>query len=112
LHIGDVITLDFSQSTPFDKVDPSHNFAAAPNNGTGAGPSPAQTPRVGSSNGTTGPDFQAQTLAAAAFRPAITPSPTPTPSVTPTATPTVTPTVTPTATPTPTVTPTPSGAKV
>jgi hypothetical protein len=105
VQVGDIVSFDISHAAPFDKVDPSHKFVGVANSGTGPGPTPAVTPIIGSNNGTSGFDMQAQTLLATSIRSA---NPTPTPSGTPTPTPTVTPTPTPTATPTPTVTPTPT----
>lgn len=107
VKVGDIISLDISQAAPFDKVDPSRKFTDTANSGTGAGPTPSATPRVGAVNGSSGPDFQTQSLMAAAVRPA---SPTPTPSTTPTVTPTVTPS--PTVSPTATPSGTPTGDKV
>jgi hypothetical protein len=109
---GDILTFDISQSVPFDKVDPSRKFVAVANAGTASGPTPGATPRIGSNNGTTGPDFQSQSLIGAAVKLGLTvsPTPTPTPGGSPTPTPSVTPT--PGGTPTPTPTGTPVGARV
>jgi len=109
VHVGDIISLDLSQATPFDKVDPSHRFAAVANTTGGAGPSPSATPAVGTVNGNNGTDLQAQTLIAASIRAA---SPTPTPVSTPTPTPSATPTVTPTPTSTPSPTVSPAAPRV
>ncbi|MFL6513561.1 MAG: hypothetical protein ACJ8M1_00895 [Chthoniobacterales bacterium] len=115
VKVGDLITLDLSHSSPFDKVDPSHLFVTAPNSGTGSGPAASGVPRIGATNGAANVDFQTQTLIAATVR-ATNSSPTPTPggSPTPTPTPTATPTATPVGspTPTPTATPTPTGLRV
>jgi hypothetical protein len=107
VHIGDILSLDFSQAVPFDKIDPSKKFAAVANTGTSSGPTPAATPRIGTNNGTIGPDIQLQTLLAGSIR-AGSSSPTPTPTASPT--PSGTPTPTPSATPTPSTTPTPTPA--
>ena len=114
---NDTLILEISQATPFDGVNPSRTFTAFHNTSTDATPTPSPTatpgpsatPRVGSINGTNGPDFQAESLIGASIT-AGTPTPTPGPSITPTPTPSVTPTVTPTATPT--ATPVPTGPKV
>jgi hypothetical protein len=110
LHVGDIINFDLGHSASFDKIDPSHLFAGVKNAGTGGGPAPAVMPALGSVNGTSGPDFQIQAIAASAVSPGATPTPTPAPSATPTptATPAPTTTPTPTATPNPTATPTPA----
>jgi hypothetical protein len=103
VQIGDIISIDLSQALPFDKVNPSHLFATAPNTTGGAGPAPSATPAIGTVNGSNGADLQAQTVIAASIRAASpTPAPTPTPTVSPTVTPS--PTVSPTATPTPSAT--------
>lgn len=109
VHIGDIVTLDVSAATPFDKVDPSMRFTTAANSGNGSGPTPTATPLIGSSNGS-GVDLQAQSLIATTINPPTTPTPTPTPTPGTTPTPTVSPTATPSTTPTPTATPT--GVKV
>jgi len=112
LHVGDIVSLHISHEAPFDKVDPSKKFDASPNTGTGAGPTPAATPRIGGNNGSLGADLQTESLIAASFKPGLNTSPTPTPSVTPTPTATATPTGTPTPTPSATPTGTPTGNKV
>jgi len=114
IHIGDIISLDITHAAPFDKVDPSRKFAGVANSGTGSGPAPSATPRIGMTNGANGPDFQAQSLVAIAVRPGLSGSPTPTPSATPTPTPggSPTPTPTPGGSPTPTPTGTPTGLRV
>jgi hypothetical protein len=99
VHVGDIVTLDISQSAPFDKVNASHRFTTAPNTGTSSGPSPTATPNIGSTNGTAGTDLQTQSLIAASVKAATAGSPTPTPTPSPTGTPHGTPTPTPTATP-------------
>jgi hypothetical protein len=109
LKVGDIVSLELSHEVPFDKIDPSHKFDGSPNTGTGAGPTPAATPHIGTSNGF-GPDLQMQSFVAASFKPGLTTSPTPTPSTTPTPTATATPTGTPT--PSPSATPSPAGPKV
>lgn len=106
VRVGDVMSFDSSQAAPFDKIEPSRRFAIAPNTGTGSGPTPTYTPAVGAVNGTSGPDFQTQTLAASSVSGSPAPTPTPTPTPTPSPTPTVTPSPTVTPTPTPTTTPT------
>lgn len=114
VRIGDIISLDISHAVPFDKVNPSRKFTGAANSGTGSGPTPAATPRIGATNGANGPDFQAQSLAAASVRAGLGSSPTPTPTATPTPTPggSPTPTPTPGGSPTPTPTATPTGLRV
>jgi hypothetical protein len=107
LKIGDIVSLEMTHSVPFDKVDPSHKFVSDNNTGTGSGPAPAATPRLGGNNGSSGPDLQAQSMISASFKPGLT-TPTPTPSTTPT--PTASPSTTPT--PTATATGTPSSARV
>ena len=104
LHIGDIVSLVLSHEVPFDKVDPSKKFDGTANSGTGAGPTPGVTPRIGANNGTAGADLQTESMVAASFKPGLSTSPTPTPSTTPT--PTGTPTGTPTPTPNPSATPT------
>jgi hypothetical protein len=110
LQVGDIINFDLGHAATFDKIDPSHLFAGVKNAGTSGGPAPAVVPALGSVNGTSGPDFQIQAIAASAVSPGATPTPTPAPSATPTPTatpaPTATPTTTPTPTPNPTATPT------
>ena len=104
VQIGDIVTLNLSQGAPFSQIDPSQHFALDPNPGVTNGPSPTATPAIGSDNGTSGPDLQAQatmTGSIGSASPTATPSatPTPTPSPTPSATPTPTPTNSPTANP-------------
>jgi hypothetical protein len=108
LHVGDIINFDLGHSASFDKIDPSHLFAGVKNAGTGGGPAPAVMPALGSVNGTSGPDFQIQAIAANSVSPGATPTPTPTPTPAPSATPTPTATPAPTTTPTPTATPNPT----
>jgi hypothetical protein len=100
VHVGDILTFNIGQSTPFDQVNPSHKFDAVANAGSGSGPAPGATPRVGGINGTSGPDLQMQALAAVSISAALGTTPTPTP------------TPTPTVTPSPTVTPTPGQLRV
>src|SRR5215212_2567855 len=51
VQVGDIVTLDFAQATPFNAVDPSRAFTDKPNPGFGAGPSPTAAPVTGVVNG-------------------------------------------------------------
>src|SRR3954447_8239505 len=76
--IGDIISFDLSQAAPFDTTQPSRLFVGTANTGTDSGPAASVTPALGASNGTSGPDVQFQTIAAATiFAGSATSTPTP-----------------------------------
>lgn len=107
--VGDVISFDLGQAAPIDKSQPSRLFVGLANAGTSSGPAANVTPSLGARNGTSGPDAQFQTIAAASIS-AGTATPTRTPAVTQTPSPTTTSIWTTTSTPTPSATPTPGPA--
>ena len=83
VQIGDIVTLDISQATPFNGVDPSRAFTGSPNPGFGPGPSPAASPNIGAVNGSSGPDLQAQSTIGISVSASPTPSGTPGGTATP-----------------------------
>ena len=67
--IGDIISFDLGQAVPFDTNQPSRLFVGTPNAGTSSGPAASVTPALGAKNGTSGPDIQFQSIAAATIFP-------------------------------------------
>jgi len=67
------MTLSLGQAAPFDSVDPSQLFAAAPNSGIASGPAPSTVPQIGTNNGNSGPDFQTQMLLSGSISPRVSP---------------------------------------